>query len=234
MRQSVWKLTMANLTSLRSARQIERLDMVRSQIEPRGIRDPRVLEAMRSVPRELFLASTTQRDAYEDRALPIGYGQTISQPFIVAYMTEVLEVEAHHRVLEIGTGSGYQTAILAALCLHVDTVERIAALVDLATGRFDLLGIENVKQFVGDGSVGLPDRAPYDRILVTAGAKVIPPPLIDQLANEGVIVMPVGGSDEQAVTCLRRESSRIVEQRLLPCRFVRLIGEEGWKEENST
>ncbi len=224
---------MADLTFILSARQDERLKMVGSQIEPRGIRDPRVLEAMRSVPREVFLASLTQSNAYDDRALAIGHSQTISQPFIVAYMTEVLEVQAHHRVLEIGTGTGYQTAILAALCLHVDTVERIAPLVDLAGRRLDLLGIENVKQFLGDGSLGLVDRAPYDRIIVTAGAKAIPRPLIDQLTDEGIIVMPVGGAGDQAIAHLRREGSRIVEQRLLACRFVRLIGEEGWKEENT-
>jgi len=224
---------MADPTSNYSARQIQRREMVRSQIEPRGVRDPRVLEAMRTVPREVFLASPTQPNAYEDRALPIGYGQTISQPFIVAYMTELLEVRAHHRVLEIGTGSGYQTAILAALCLHVDTVERIAALVGLAESRLHLLGIENVKQFLGDGSLGLPDRAPYDRIIVTAGAKAMPPPLVDQLTSEGIIVMPIGGADEQAIACLRRHGSRTVEQRLLACRFVRLIGEEGWEDEDS-
>ncbi len=224
---------MADLKSIRSARQVERLEMVRSQIESRGVRDPHVLEAMRSVPREVFLASSTQRNAYEDRALVIGHSQTISQPFIVAYMTEALEVQANHRVLEIGTGSGYQTAILAALCLHVDTVERIAPLVDQAESQLNLLGIENVKQFLGDGSLGLVDRAPYDRILVTAGAKAIPRPLIDQLAGEGIIVMPVGGADEQAIARLRREGSKIVEQRLLACRFVRLIGKEGWEEENT-
>jgi len=225
---------MTDKTPILEARLVERHDMVRLQIEPRGVRDPRVLEAMRNVPRELFLPSMKQRDAYDDRALPIGFGQTISQPFIVAYMTEQLDVRPHHRVLEIGTGSGYQAAILARLCREVDTVERIASLSAMAAERFALLGIENVMRFVGDGSVGLPDRAPYDRIMVTAGATAIPPTLVDQLADDGRIVMPVGGSDEQAIACLSRQGPRTVEQRLLACRFVKLIGKEGWEGEPST
>lgn len=213
-----------------SARAAERTTMVRSQIEARGIRDHRVLDAMRSVPRELFLDNPTRRDAYDDRALPIGFNQSISQPYIVAYMTDRLDLKGHHRVLEVGTGSGYQTAILARLVRHVVSVERLAALSEQAGRRLRWLGTENVTLIVGDGSLGVAEQAPFDRILVTAGAPTVPSALIDQLTDEGILVMPVGGSSEQTVVRLRRAATRTIREDLLPCRFVKLIGNQGWTE----
>lgn len=213
-----------------NARSAERTSMVRSQIEARGIRDRRVLDAMRSVPREFFLDNPGRRDAYDDRALAIGLNQSISQPFIVAYMTDRLELQKHHRVLEIGTGSGYQTAILAHLVRHVVTVERLAALSEQARRRLGWLGTENVTLIVGDGSLGVAEHAPFDRILVTAGAPTVPSALLDQLADEGILVMPVGGFSEQTVVRVRRARTRTVREELLPCRFVKLIGNQGWTE----
>jgi len=212
------------------ARADERLEMVKSQIEARGIKHPGVLDAMRSVPREQFLDDANRPDAYADRALAIGHDQSISQPYIVAYMTERLEPSGHHRILEIGTGSGYQTAILARLVRHVVTIERIKALSDRAGRILDWLGTENVTQVVGDGSLGLAEQAPFDRILVTAGSPEVPAVLVEQLTDDGVLVMPVGGSTEQTIVRVRRSGGRTVQERLLACRFVKLIGALGWVE----
>jgi protein-L-isoaspartate(D-aspartate) O-methyltransferase len=166
--------------------------MVTTQLAGRGVRDPRVLGAMRDVPRHLFVPEAVARDAYEDRPLPIGEGQTISQPYMVAAMTAALAPGPADRVLEVGTGSGYQAAILARLARSVVTIERHPALAARARAAMDALGITNVRVVVGDGSNGYPDEAPYDRILVTAGAPAVPESLKEQLADGGRLVIPVG------------------------------------------
>lgn len=202
--------------------------MVDQQIRPRGIQDQRVLAAMLNIPREMFVPATQQRSAYDDRALAIGHGQTISQPYIVAYMTEKLAVTPTSRVLEIGTGTGYQTAILACLCREVFSVERIRALQKRAAQTLTRLNLTNVFMTVADGSVGLPRHAPYDRVLVTAASPRVPPALVDQLVNDGRIVLPVGSEHEQTIVCVDRRGSRTIETPMLACRFVKLIGEQGW------
>src|SRR5688572_14592650 len=175
----------------------ERRRMVEEDLRRRGIRDPRVLEAMAQVPRHRFVPEGGRRHAYEDRALPLELGQTISQPYMVAYMSEALRVRATDRVLEIGTGSGYQTAVLARLAAEVFTVERIGDLQGAAREILEELDVRNVRYRVGDGTLGWAEHAPYDRILVTAGAPAIPPALRDQLGDGGVLVIPVGEPDEQ-------------------------------------
>lgn len=202
--------------------------MVDEQLRRRGIRDSRVLSAMMSVPREVFVPPELRGKAYEDRALPIGHGQTISQPYIVAYMTEMLALTPTSRVLEIGTGTGYQTAILASLAASVFTVERLEMLQKPAAAILEGLGYTNVAMRIGDGSIGLPSAAPFDRILVTAAAPKVPIPLVDQLCEHGLMVIPVGGALEQTVVRVVTEESRTVETRMLACRFVKLHGQEGW------
>lgn len=208
---------------------ILRQQAIDSQIRRRGVRDPRVLDAMGAVPRERFVPRDVRESAYADQALPIGHGQTISQPFIVAFMTEQLKVTPACKVLEIGTGSGYQTAILARLAKHVFTLERIARLQEEAAARLAELNVTNVSMLVGDGSVGLEAHAPYDRILATAAAPRVPGQLVDQLRNGGVLVIPVGGRAEQTIVRVVRHGTKVVEKRLLACRFVKLIGREGWE-----
>ena len=202
--------------------------MVESQIKPRGVRDPRVLEAMMTVPRERFVAPAHRAEAYEDRALPVAHGQTISQPFIVAYMTEQLALTPDDRVLEIGTGTGYQAAILAQLCRHVYTVERIPELQAEAASILRDLNLRNVSMSTGDGSLGLPLHAPYDCILVTAAAPQTPTSLVEQLVDGGRLVVPVGGPSEQIIVRVVRRGARSTETPMLACRFVKLIGKEGW------
>jgi protein-L-isoaspartate(D-aspartate) O-methyltransferase len=202
--------------------------MVEDQIKPRGIRDARVLEAMMTVPRELFVPPGLRAEAYDDRALPVAHGQTISQPFIVAYMTEQLALTPEDRVLEIGTGTGYQTAILAHLCRQVYTVERIAALQAEAENVLRDMNLKNVTMSTGDGSLGLPEHAPYDSIMVTAAAPHTPVPLVEQLAEGGRLVVPVGGAFEQTIVRVVRRGDRSTETPMLACRFVKLIGKEGW------
>jgi len=202
--------------------------MIDEQIRRRGPCDPRVIEAMMSVPRERFVPANVKDAAYQDRALPIGHGQTISQPFIVAYMTDKLSVTHDDRVLEIGTGTGYQTAILATLAKHVFTVERIAALHERAATNLTKLNLANITMSVGDGTLGLAEYAPYDRILTTAAAPSVPGPLADQLVDGGVLVIPVGGPAEQTIVRVIRKGRRTVETPMLACRFVKLIGREGW------
>lgn len=202
--------------------------MVDEQIRRRGVGDPRLLDAMMAVPREKFIPSHVRAAAYDDRALPVAHGQTISQPFIVAYMTEKLSVTPDARVLEIGTGTGYQTAILAALAKHVFTVERIAHLQQQAAARLADLNVSNITMSCGDGSLGLLEHAPYERILVTAAAPSVPGPLADQLVDGGVLIIPVGGSAEQTIVRVIRQGQRTTETPLLACRFVKLIGQEGW------
>jgi protein-L-isoaspartate(D-aspartate) O-methyltransferase len=206
-----------------------RQHMVDQQIAARGVRDARVLDAMRAVPRHLFVPPHLQAEAYDDRPLPIGEGQTISQPYMVASMTEALSPEPHHRVLEIGTGSGYQTVVLARLAASVLTIERHAALAERARARFVELQIANVEVIVGDGTDGYATAAPYDRILVTAGAPHVPAPLKAQLADPGRLVIPVGPPGFQRLTTVDRRGNDWTETAGEGCVFVPLVGRAGWK-----
>jgi len=210
---------------------LARRRMVAEQINSRGIHDPRVLAAMEEVPRERFVPADIQAQAFADRALPIDCGQTISQPYIVACMTAYLDLQPHHRVLEIGTGSGYQTAILARLAGEVYTVERIETLLTLARKVLGLIGLNNVQYCLGDGSLGWPEFAPYDRIIVTAAAPRVPQALLDQLADAGRLVIPVGSEREQTLTLVKREQGRVIETPRIPVRFVKLIGDQAWSQE---
>lgn len=203
--------------------------MVNLQLVPRGIKDKRVLDAMRKVPRHLFMPESRRFEAYEDMALPIGEDQTISQPYMVAVMTELLELKGDEKVLEIGTGSGYQAAILAELAKEVHTIDRIPALAESAGRTLRELGYENVHVRIGDGSVGLGDEAPFDAIIVTAAAPAIPAPLVDQLREGGIIVAPVGERFSQVLIKGRKKKGAFVEEKNTPCVFVPLIGEYGWK-----
>ena len=201
------------------------------QLVARGIRDPRVLDAMRRVPRELFVPEASQSLAHADRALPIDCGQTISQPFMVAVMTEALMLEGGELVLEIGTGSGYQTAILAELAGRVVSIERRPELADAARKTLASLGYENVEVVIGDGTLGLADRAPFDRILVTAGAPRVPPALGRQLSSRrGRLVIPIGSHLQQWLTVVVREGDRVTESMGEGCVFVPLQGQEGWPD----
>ncbi len=208
-----------------------RHQMIDQQLRSRGLKNDRVLQAMMTVPRERFMPRSIRHDAYEDRALPIDCGQTISQPYIVAYMTELLNLTPSCRVLEVGTGSGYQTAILSHLCFHVYSVERIQELHDQASEMLDSLSIENTTLLVADGSTGLPYHAPYDRILVTAATPHVPQLLVEQLSENGRMVLPVGGKSEQTIICVDRRDGGVSETRGIACRFVKLIGKQGWSIE---
>jgi len=203
--------------------------MVERQLRGRGIQDPRVLEAMAAVPRHAFVPGVSVAAAYSDRALPTDLGQTISQPYVVARMTELLAVEPGHRVLEIGTGSGYQAAVLAHLGASVVTLERHAPLADAA--REALRAVvpgADIRVVVGDGTLGYPDRAPYDRIIATAASPDVPQSLRDQLGEGGRLVIPVGRRQGQVMKVIDRRGGRFVETDDLPVRFVPLIGEQGW------
>jgi protein-L-isoaspartate(D-aspartate) O-methyltransferase len=202
--------------------------MVDSQIVGRGVSDPRVLAAMREVPRHLFVPESVQGEAYTDRPLGVGEGQTISQPYMVALMTETLAPEPDHRVLEIGTGSGYQAAILARLAAQVTTIERHPTLAARAGEVLHASGITNVEIIVGDGTEGHSDGAPYDRILVTAGAPAVPPALKAQLADGGRLVIPVGSSAVQYLEIIERAGDDFTERQGPPCVFVPLVGRHGW------
>ena len=205
--------------------------MIREMVAARGVKDERVLAAMRKVPRHLFIKDHLRAQAYGDHALPIGSAQTISQPYIVARMTELLEVGKDHSVLEIGTGSGYQTAILALLARRVYSLERIAELAREAIPRMRQLGIENVKIQVFDGTVGWSEWAPYDRILVTAGAPEVPKPLLDQLAPGGILVIPEGQLNSQRLVIYRKSArGGIRRSEGEEVAFVPLLGRHGWKE----
>lgn len=206
--------------------------MVREQIAGRGIRDPRVLAAMRAVPRHLFVKEHLEAQAYGDHALPIGAGQTISQPYVVARMSELLAVEPGHSVLEIGTGSGYQTAILAHLARRVISIERKDELVRQAISRMRELGLDNVKIQTFDGTVGWSEFAPYDRVLVTAGAPSLPKPLLDQLAAPGLLVIPEGERLAQRLVVYRKDAQGDVTREAGEAVvFVPLVGRHGWAEE---
>jgi protein-L-isoaspartate(D-aspartate) O-methyltransferase len=202
--------------------------MVAEQLERRGIRDARVLEAMNRVPREAFVDESVRPHAYADRALPIEDGQTISQPYMVATMTEALVLTGVERVLEIGTGSGYQTAILAELAREVISIERHAALAERARNRLAVLGYANVTVLVGDGSAGLPAFAQYDAILVGAGAPRVPEALKAQLADGGRLAIPVGPQGFQTLIVVCRRGEEFVETVREACVFVPLVGREGW------
>ncbi len=208
--------------------QTAKFNMLRRQLSGRGIRDQRVLTAMGKVPRERFVPAEWQNEAYADRALSIDCGQTISQPYMVALMTEALELSGTEKVLEIGTGSGYQTAILAELAAEVVSVERHALLSQQAAKILQDLGCQNVELYVGDGTLGWPDRSPYDRIMVTAMAAQCPPPLFEQLAEGGIIMIPIGGYEHQMLHAIKKVSGAPETTILTGCRFVPLIGSQGW------
>ena len=199
-----------------------RARMVAEQIKARGVRDPRVLDALLRVPRELFIPDDKRCDAYEDRPIPIGYGQTISQPYIVGYMTEALRVEPSHRVLEVGTGCGYQTAVLAELAEEVYSIELLPALAGRARRTLDSLGYANIHVRAGDGYAGWVEHAPFDRILAAAAPPEIPPALLDQLADGGILVIPVG-VDNQELRVLRKHQDRLELLSTLGVRFVPMI-----------
>jgi protein-L-isoaspartate(D-aspartate) O-methyltransferase len=208
-----------------------RLKMVEEQIVSRGIKDPRVIAAMKKVPRHLFVEEALQSQAYSDHPLPIGEKQTISQPYMVALMTEALQLKEKEKVLEIGAGSGYQTAILAELAEKVFSIERIRSLAIKARQLLYELGYFNVEIKIFDGTHGWMDEAPFDAIIVTAGAPDIPQPLLDQLAIDGRLVIPVGDAYAQDLMRVTHTKEGIKKEDLGGCRFVKLIGKYGWESE---
>ncbi len=203
-----------------------RLEMVDGQIRRRGISDLRVLDAMERVERHLFVPKDHRRLAYHDSALPIGSGQSISQPYMVAAMTEALELSSGGRVLEVGTGSGYQTAVLAEVAAVVYTIERLAELSDSARDILDALDYHNIEYMIGDGSKGWPEEAPFDGIMVTAAATTVPQPLLQQLAANACLVIPVGGPPDQDLYQIRRRGNEYERNFITRCRFVPLIEDE--------
>ncbi len=207
-----------------------RRDMVERQIRGRGVRDSRVLEAMREVPRHLFVPQALPAAAYADEPLSIGEGQTISQPFMVAAMAEALELTGTERVLEIGAGSGYQAAVLSRLASEVIAIESRPLLAEAARERLARLGYDQVRIVVGDGTLGWPESAPYDAILVAAAAPAVPPPLIEQLSEGGRLVIPLGSPEHQDLRRLRKRNGRIADQTLFACRFVPLVGRFAWPD----
>jgi protein-L-isoaspartate(D-aspartate) O-methyltransferase len=204
--------------------------MLESQLISRGIKDTRLLDAMRKIPRHRFVEEALISQAYNDHPLPIGEKQTISQPYMVALMTEALELQGQERVLEIGTGSGYQTAILAELAEKIYSIERIRSLIFKAQRILDELGYFNVVLTAGDGTLGLKDEAPFDGIIVTAGSPDVPQPLVDQLAMGGNLIIPVGDRYTQSLMKVVRVKEGIVKTDLGGCRFVNLLGRHGWEE----
>jgi len=203
--------------------------MVAEQLVRRGIQDAKVLEAMRSVPRDRFVPEDRQAQAYEDRPLSIGSGQTISQPYIVALMSERLAVRPGAKVLEVGTGSGYQTAVLAALGARVYSIERIEALAQDARERLEALGIRGVTIRPGDGTLGWAQEAPFDRIVVTAASPNVPEPLTQQMAEGGRMILPVGDPLAQTLQLVERHEGKMKVSDLCGCLFVPLVGKAGWK-----
>lgn len=207
----------------------QREEMVKRQLIPRGINDEKVLKAFLQVEREKFVPPSLTEDAYKDFPLSIGEEQTISQPYMVALMTQCLALTGKEKVLEIGTGSGYQTAILALLSREIYSLERISSLAEKAGKFLDQMGYPNVKVFTGDGTLGLKEYAPYDRILVTAGARDVPPPLIQQLNEGGVMVVPVGYAYSQELMVINKKGGKISSQGVERCVFVPLVGQYGWE-----
>lgn len=211
----------------------QRRAMVYEQIRDRGVSSPRVLGAMLVVPRHEFVPAELIHDAYKDQPLPIGEGQTISQPFMVAAMTEALELTGGERVLEVGTGSGYQAAVLSLLAREVYTVETHASLALAAQQRLERLGYANVHVHTGDGTLGLGEFAPFDAIVVAAAAPHLPPPLVEQLAEGGRLVIPVGQPDQQELFQVRKTGGSTTSRVLHYCRFVPLVGRHGWRDQSS-
>jgi protein-L-isoaspartate(D-aspartate) O-methyltransferase len=203
--------------------------MVEDQLVNRGITDVRVLAAIAKIERHRFVAEALQARAYDDKPLPIGERQTISQPYIVGLMTQALELQGHERVLEIGTGCGYQTAVLAELAATVYTIERLAILATAARATLDVLGYANVVARVGDGSLGWAEDAPFDAIIVTAGTPQVPRPLVAQLGEEGRLLFPIGEEELQTLVRIRKEEGGLHEEYLGDCRFVKLVGRYGWR-----
>ena len=208
-----------------------RARMVEEQLLPRSINDPKTLEAMKKVPRHLFVEDALKNQAYGDFPLPIGRGQTISQPYIVALMTQALGLQGHEQVLEIGTGSGYQAAILSQICEKVYTVERIDTLLVQARKVFDSLHYLNILTKLDDGTNGWQEYAPYDAIIVTAGGPKVPLPLLDQLKDPGKLIIPVGDRGVQDLRLVTKKDGEIIEKTIEYVRFVNLIGDHGWKND---
>jgi protein-L-isoaspartate(D-aspartate) O-methyltransferase len=207
----------------------ERERMVEEQLVRRGITDPRVLDAMRRIPRHLFVEEALRDRAYGDHPLPIGEQQTISQPYIVALMTQLLRLEGREKVLEVGTGSGYQTAVLAMLARRVCSIERLASLALRARALLEGLGLNNVWVRVGNGTLGWADEAPFDRILVAAGGPSVPPPLFEQLADGGRMVLPLGDATNQVLTLVERVGEQMRTTPCGDCSFVKLVGKYAWE-----
>ncbi len=217
---------MANVLDYSLARE----RMVNTQLIPRGIKDKRVLEVMKKIPRDRFIEEALKGEAYNDHPLPIGHKQTISQPYIVALMTEALELSGREKTLEIGTGSGYQTAILAELSEKVYTIERIKSLLVKARSILAELGYDNILLKAFDGTLGWKEYKPYDAIIVTAGAPKIPHPLLDQMADGGRLIIPVGNKFSQELIKVTKKKGGYIENNLGGCRFVDLVGIHGWKD----
>lgn len=207
-----------------------RREMVEEQLISRGIKDKRVLDAFRKVPRHEFVSKELKDSAYIDSPLPIGEGQTISQPYMVALMTECLCLKGQERVLEIGTGSGYQTAILAELAKEVYSVERIEILALRARQTLEILGYKNIKIKIDDGTLGWPEFSPYEGIIVTAAAPKVPPPLIEQLKDGGLLVIPLNGRFSQILTVIEKTKDKLKVNEVCSCVFVPMIGKYGWNE----
>ncbi|MBU1087182.1 MAG: protein-L-isoaspartate(D-aspartate) O-methyltransferase [Candidatus Omnitrophica bacterium] len=210
----------------------QRKQMVQIQLIDRGIKSERVLAAFSALARHEFVAVELINSAYEDCPLPIGAGQTISQPYMAALMTELLELKGNETVLELGTGSGYQTAILAALAKQVHTIERITHLSARAQAKFKLLGINNIQAHEGDGTLGLAQFQPYDAIIATAAAPQVPMPLIEQLKDNGKLIIPVGNRGFQTLTLIEKKNNQIFKTEKCGCVFVPLIGEKGWQSDD--
>lgn len=203
----------------------ERSQMIENQLKARGIRNQKVLEIMQKTPRHLFVPENIRKSAYEDRPLSIGYGQTISQPFIVAFMTEAASIEPNFKILEIGTGSGYQAAILSQLCKEVYTIELVAELGEFAKKQFTELGYTNIHTRIGDGYSGWPEAAPFDVIIVTAAPEELPQTLTEQLREGGTLIIPIGGTFSQELTRITRTKQGLEKEKLLPVRFVPMVKE---------
>jgi protein-L-isoaspartate(D-aspartate) O-methyltransferase len=209
---------------------VVRKRMVQEQLVGRGIRDPRVLDAFEKVERHRFVPPESIGSSYADFPVAIGEGQTISQPYMVALMTECLELKGVERILEIGTGSGYQTAVLSLLAKEVFSIERIEALAQRARRLFDGSGYANIKSKTGDGTLGWPEEAPFDRIIITAASPHIPLPLSEQLKERGKLVLPLGDTFSQVLTLVDKEKGKLDSVQVCPCVFVPLVGKFGWKQ----
>lgn len=221
---------MYNVAEMEQVAKSSPLDqMIQTEVVERGINDARVIAAMRAAPRDQFFPVEQRNRAFAGRALPIGHGQTISEPYIVALMTERLMLEPSHRVLEIGTGTGYQTAVLCRIVKEVFSVERIKPLLDSAFERLMELGVRNVHFRHTDGTLGWPENAPFDRIIITAAGPEVPRRLLlSQLIDGGIAVLPYGPAEQQMLVALKRVGQRLIETQICPCRFVKLVGVEGW------